>query len=82
MARKVTLFTGQWADIPLKDLVKKASSWGYDGLELASSGDHFDVFEAAKSLDYCREKRKMLSDSGLNVLAICNDLAGHLICDL
>ena len=82
MARKVTLFTGQWADIPLKDLVKKASSWGYDGLELASSGDHFDVFEAAKSLDYCREKRKMLSDAGLNVWAISNHLAGQLICDL
>ena len=35
MARPVTLFTGQWADLPLTELAKKASGWGYDGLELA-----------------------------------------------
>ena len=34
MARLVTLFTGQWADLPLTGLAKKASGWGYDGLEL------------------------------------------------
>ena len=31
MERPVTLFTGQWADLPLGKLAKKASSWGYDG---------------------------------------------------
>ena len=30
MARPVTLFTGQWADLPLEDLANKASEWGYD----------------------------------------------------
>jgi len=35
MARPVTLFTGQWADLPLTELAKKTSRWGYDGLELA-----------------------------------------------
>ena len=35
MARAVTLFTGQWADLTLEDLAKKAAGWGYDGLELA-----------------------------------------------
>jgi len=43
MARPVTLFTGQWADLPLAKLAKKAADWGYDGLELACWGDHFDV---------------------------------------
>ena len=47
MARKVTLFTGQWADLPLEKLAKKAAGWGYDGLELACWGDHFDVEKAA-----------------------------------
>ena len=34
-SRPVTLFTGQWADLPLALLAEKASEWGYDGLELA-----------------------------------------------
>ncbi len=43
MARPVTLFTGQWADLPLEELAAKAGDWGFDGLELACWGDHFDV---------------------------------------
>ena len=43
MARPVTLFTGQWADLPIDDLVQRCSGWGFDGLELACWGDHFDV---------------------------------------
>ena len=34
MSRPVTLFTGQWADLPLAVLAEKAAAWGYDGLEL------------------------------------------------
>ena len=34
MARPVTLFTGQWADLPLEKLAQKVSEWGFDGLEL------------------------------------------------
>ena len=32
MARPVTLFTGQWADLTLEDVAKKVSEWGFDGL--------------------------------------------------
>jgi len=35
MARPVTLFTGQWADLPFEEVCKKAKAWGYDGLEIA-----------------------------------------------
>lgn len=35
MARPVTLFTGQWADMPLEELAPLAKEMGYDGLELA-----------------------------------------------
>ena len=31
MTRPVTLFTGQWADLPLETLAAKVSAWGYDG---------------------------------------------------
>ena len=35
MARPVTLFTGQWADLPLADLAARCGALGFDGLELA-----------------------------------------------
>ena len=46
MARPVTLFTGQWADLSLEQLAGKVGEWEFDGLELACWGDHFDVAEA------------------------------------
>ena len=48
MTRPVTLFTGQFADIPIGELAPKAAEWGYDGLELACWGDHLDVDRAAQ----------------------------------
>ena len=41
--RPVTMFTGQWADLPLDTLLAKVKAFGYDGVELACWGDHFDV---------------------------------------
>ncbi|MHC5054131.1 MAG: sugar phosphate isomerase/epimerase family protein [Planctomycetota bacterium] len=81
MARKVTLFTGQWADLPLADLAAKAAEFGYDGLELACWGDHFDPAEGAKSKKYCDEKRELLKKNGLDVWAISHHLAGQLVLD-
>ena len=51
MARPVTLFTGQWADLALEELAGKCADWGFDGLELACWGDHFDVAEAMRDSD-------------------------------
>ena len=81
MARKATIFTGQWADLPLETVCQKMSSFGYAGLELACWGDHFDVFKAAASTAYCDEKRALLAKYNLDVWAISNHLAGQLICD-
>lgn len=81
MSRPVTLFTGQWADLPLEVLAEKAASWGYDGLELACWGDHMDVFRAADDLEYCRQRKAILDKHGLRLLAISNHLAGQLVCD-
>jgi sugar phosphate isomerase/epimerase len=82
MARPVTLFTGQWADLPLETLAEKASSWGYDGLELACWGDHLDVAAAAGDAGYVRDKLATLDKYGLSVWSISNHLAGQLVCDL
>ena len=82
MTRPVTLFTGQWADLTLEDLAKKAASWGYDGLELACWGDHMEVDKAATDKDYCKKQLAILQKNNLKVFSISNHLAGQLVCDL
>ncbi|OGV70576.1 MAG: AP endonuclease [Lentisphaerae bacterium RIFOXYB12_FULL_65_16] len=82
MGRPVTLFTGQWADLPLEVMAKKAAEWGYDGLELACWGDHMDVVQAAKDPKYVSKQLKILEKNGLKCWAISNHLAGQLVCDL
>jgi len=82
MARPVTLFTGQWADLPLTQLAPLAKRLGYDGLELACWGDHFDVDAAATSDKYLKEKWAVLQDHGLTCFAISSHLVGQAICDL
>ena len=81
MARPVTLFTGQWADLPLSELAPMAKAMGYDGLELACWGDHFDVDRAARSKTYCKERWELLMDHGLTAYAVSNHLVGQAICD-
>ena len=56
MPRPVTLFTGQWADLPLEKLAPLVKKMGYDGVELACWGDHFDVDAAASSKKYFQDK--------------------------
>ena len=82
MARPVTLFTGQWADLPLKELAPLARSMGYDGLELACWGDHFDVQEALANDRYVQDRRDLLEQHGLRCFAIGNHLVGQAVCDL
>jgi len=80
MARSVTLFTGQWADLPFEILCQKAKSFGYDGLELACWGDHFEVDKADEA--YCKEKLEVLKKYDLKLFAISNHLVGQAVCDL
>ena len=81
MARPVTLFTGQWADLPLEELAGKASAWGFDGLELACWGDHFDVDEALADPGYADGRREILDRHGLQCVAISTHLVGQAVCD-
>jgi len=81
MARPVTLFTGQWADLPLEQMVKLASEFGYDGMELACWGDHFEVDKALSQDDYCAKKRELLDSYGLQCHAISNHLVGQAVLD-
>ena len=79
MARPVTLFTGQWADLDLETMCAKAVEFGYDGLELACWGDHFEVAKADDA--YCEAKRALLDKHGLQLFSISNHLVGQAVCD-
>lgn len=81
MARAVTLFTGQWADLDFETICRKAKDFGYDGVELACWGDHFDVQRALKEDDYCDGRWEVLNRYGLKCFAISNHLVGQAICD-
>lgn len=81
MSRPVTLFTGQWADLPFEDLCRKAASWGYDGLEIACWGDHLDVRRAAADPGYLAERRRILEKNELHCWAIGAHLPGQCVGD-
>ena len=81
MARPVTLFTGQWADLPLEELAEKAGGWGFDGLELACWGDHFEVGRALAEPGYCAEKHALLERHGLRCWTLGAHLVGQAVCD-
>ena len=81
MARPVTLFTGQWADLKLETMCEKAKSFGYEGIELACWGDHVDVARAAEDEAYARSRKEIPAKYGLKVFAISNHLVGQCVCD-
>jgi sugar phosphate isomerase/epimerase len=82
MTRPITLFTGQWADLPFETLCQMASSWGYDGLEIACWGDHMDVRRAASDPAYVKERKAVLARYGLGCWALGAHLAGQCVGDL
>ena len=81
MGRLVTLFTGQWADLDFETICGKAADFGYDGLELACWGDHFDVRRAVQEPDYCAGRWEILKRHGLTCRAVSNHLVGQAVCD-
>jgi sugar phosphate isomerase/epimerase len=79
--RPVTLFTGQWADLPFEEMCRLAAAWGYDGLEIACWGDHFDVAKAAEDDSYVQGRKDLLEKHGLGCWAISNHLNGQAVCE-
>ena len=82
MPRPITLFTGQWADLPLAKLAPLVKSMGYDGVELACWGDHFEVDKALSSDKYLKGVWDILSKNDLKCFAISSHLVGQAVCDL
>jgi sugar phosphate isomerase/epimerase len=82
MARPVTIFSGQWADLPFETFCQKVKSFGYDGIEIACWGDHMEVERAAKEPGYAEAKRAVLARHGLKTFALGAHLAGQCVGDL
>ena len=59
MGKRFTLFTGQWADLTLEEVAGLAAGWGYDGLEIAVSGEHLDAWRWDDD-DYVEERLEIL----------------------
>jgi sugar phosphate isomerase/epimerase len=81
MARPITLCTGQWADLPMNELARMARGFGFDGLELACWGDHFEVDKALADDRYVLTKREVLEQHDMQCLAISAHLVGQAVCD-
>ena len=67
--------------LPLETLAPMAKSFGFDGLELACSGDHFEVDKALADPCYCDNHRKILEHHGMQLFSISNHLVGQAILD-
>ncbi|MFF2032533.1 sugar phosphate isomerase/epimerase family protein [Arthrobacter sp. NPDC058192] len=81
MTRPITLFTGQWADLPFEEVARLAGEWGFDGLEIACWGDHLDPQRAVEDDAYLQSRLDILEKHNLKVHAIANHLAGQAVCD-
>lgn len=81
MTRPVILYTGSWTDLPLEELVPKAADWGYQGLELACWGDHFEVQRATSEADYCQQKLDLLTRHELAVPVVNQRRVGQAVAD-
>jgi sugar phosphate isomerase/epimerase len=82
MARPVTIFSGQWADLPFEEACKLFASMGYEGVEIATWGDHMNVREASVNPEYVKERKAILDKYNLKCFALGSHLTGQCVGDL
>lgn len=78
--RKIAIYTGQWGDLPLKEVCEIVSSIGYDGIELGCSDNHLDL--SRLSPGYVAEIQALVKSYGLEIVALSNHLVGQCVCDV
>lgn len=81
MPRLVTLMSCQWADMDLETLCRKASEWGYEGIELAIWGNHLDPVRAADDDDYVESIKAVFRKYGLVIKALCAHVPSQCVGD-
>ncbi len=80
--RPVTIFTGQFADLPFEAVCKMMSEMGYQGLEIATWGDHMEVKKAAEDPAYVKNRKDTLAKYNLGCWAIGSHLIGQCVTSL
>jgi sugar phosphate isomerase/epimerase len=81
MARPVTIFSGQWADLPFEELCSKMQTFGYDGIEIACWGGHLEPPKATDPA-YIAGRKAILAQHGLKSWALGAHLIGQCVGDL
>jgi sugar phosphate isomerase/epimerase len=62
-------------------MCQKASAWGFDGLEIACWGDHFEVDKAMEDDSYVQGRWDILNKYNLQCFAISTHLVGQCVGD-
>jgi sugar phosphate isomerase/epimerase len=81
MARPVTLFTGQWAELPFATLCQKLGAWGYDGAEIACWASTWTPRRGAEDPRYVEAMKAALSAKQFRTWALGAHLAGQCVGD-
>ncbi len=82
MQNPITLFTGQWADMTLEQIAAFAQRAGYDGLEMATWGKHYNVQKALHpktGTAYVDNFLRTLDSHNLGVWSFGGHLVGQAI---
>ena len=83
MARPVTLFTGQWADLPLETICSEGQPVGLRRDRTGLLGRSLQRPEGLSHDDgYCQGRHDLLAKYGLKCWAISNHLTGQLVLDV
>jgi sugar phosphate isomerase/epimerase len=78
---KIGIFSANYMDIKLEDVLKKAASLGYEAVEIPAfiGNPHLDVDEIVKG-DNAKKFKKMVNSYGLIISALSNHTESQLIC--
>ena len=81
MARPVTLFTGQWADLTLEELARKCGEWVSTVSSSHAGGPLRRRPGSLGEAGYIEGRWEILRGNGLNCWAISTHLVGQAVCD-
>ena len=81
MPRPVTLFTGQWADLPLAELAPLAGRWATTGSSSPAGATTSTSARRSSSRATWPTSARCSSSHGLQCHAISNHLVGQAVCD-
>lgn len=80
MKRPITICSGQFGDIPFKELLPILGKIGYDGLELATQS-HLNVDRIVNDPEYREEFQTLMKENNMIIGAISAHLTGQCVGD-